>query len=944
MFYFLNIIWFIRQTKLFLFWVYLWQLKEYQIRRLLDHFRTTKGKRIFLNWLFILKIILFIYALVLAETNITTLLPLSLYFKLCLGWIVVLNIFYFGESSKFIFDLLRRQLKKPVLTIKTITIVLSGLLLEILFLLLLLMKFYFNPLKNLYWFIFGFLTFDLLTPFWTTILVMPIHLLSIFFKKRIIKKAQIKREQFKDLLVIGITGSYGKTSTKEFLAEILSKKFKVLKTKEHINAEIGIAQTILNDLQEDHQIFIAEIGAYQKGKVKEVCQFLKPQIGIITGVNEQHLALFGSMENLLAGEGGWELIENLPQNGKVFLNGKNEICRQLYEKIKIKKYLYGENAPLLGENLEGAKLVAKELGISESVIAQAVQEIKNRIPGIELKQGINNCQIINATYSANPDGVIAHLEYLKTFTGKKIIVMPCLIELGSAAKEIHKKIGQKIAEVCDLAIITTKERFKEIKETAKEKAIFLESPKEIFKKIKSFCQQNDVILLEGRVPQQLINLLIKENGSEKMPFISISLSPNTEKDDIGLAARLIFQPWKWKINKNLKNYPGGEKVKSASRLLEEEFKKYLGVKYAFAFNSGRSALMAILNALNFQQNDEILVQAFTCNAAVNPIIWSGLKPIYVDCDENTFNLDLKDLERKIGSRTRVVMVQHTFGLPAEIDEILEICRKHRLILIEDCAHALGAEYKGRKVGTFGQVAFFSFSRDKIISSVYGGLAVTNNQELAQKIANYQKEVGYPSLYWIKQQLLHPLLMNWLILPTYPWFGKYLLVLLQYLQILSKAVHWREKRGQKPRYFPKKMPDALAILALNQLKKLEKFAQHRQMIAQLYYNELKETNFILPVNPSDRKQTFLRFSLKHPQAHQIIRKAWQKNFLIGDWYTSPIAPDDTKLEKMHYKLGMCPKAEKLSQEVFNLPTHINISPTTAKKIINFLKNLEKFPFK
>jgi dTDP-4-amino-4,6-dideoxygalactose transaminase len=272
-----------------------------------------------------------------------------------------------------------------------------------------------------------------------------------------------------------------------------------------------------------------------------------------------------------------------------------------------------------------------------------------------------------------------------------------------------------------------------------------------------------------------------------------------------------------------------------------------------------------------------------------------------------------------------------------MDEILEICQRNNLILIEDCAHSLGAEYKGKLIGTFGKAAFFSFSRDKVISSVYGGMVVTNDDSLAQKIKEYQEKIGYPSYFWIKQQLLHPILMNWLILPTYKILGKYLLVLFQQLHILSKAVHRKEKQAEKPDYFPKRLPNALAILALNQFKKLERFNNHRQKIANLYYDELKETNLGLPSNPDDRKQVFLRFTVKHPRAHEIIKKAWQKNLLIGDWYTSPIVPSNTNLDKMQYKIGSCPKAEKLAKETLNLPTHINISEEAAKKIADFLKS-------
>ncbi len=162
--------------------------------------------------------------------------------------------------------------------------------------------------------------------------------------------------------------------------------------------------------------------------------------------------------------------------------------------------------------------------------------------------------------------------------------------------------------------------------------------------------------------------------------ISISLSPNIEPDDVGLVLKLIFSCWKWKKGKAIEK-------------LEDEFKKYVDSKYAFSFNSGRSALYAILKTLNLPKNTEVLLQAFTCNAAVNPILWNGLNPIYVDCNENSFNIDINDLKKKVQelvqTKDTVLMVQHTFGLPTNMDEVLNIVRQNGLTLIEDCAHALG---------------------------------------------------------------------------------------------------------------------------------------------------------------------------------------------------------------------------------------------------------------
>jgi dTDP-4-amino-4,6-dideoxygalactose transaminase len=274
-----------------------------------------------------------------------------------------------------------------------------------------------------------------------------------------------------------------------------------------------------------------------------------------------------------------------------------------------------------------------------------------------------------------------------------------------------------------------------------------------------------------------------------------------------------------------------------------------------------------------------------------------------------------------------------------MDEIRAICAENNLILIEDCAHSLGAEYNGVKVGCQSKAAFFSFSRDKVISSVYGGMAVTNDDGLGKKIQELQKEFGHPGSFWVFQQLLHPILLNYIILPIYNFLdlGKLFLIFSQLMHILSKAVSWQEKRGMKPDYFPKNLPDAMAAMALNQFKKLEKFNKHRQQIAQLYYENLINTKFELQQNFSERKNIFLRFTVKHPKAHEILYEAWhKKNILLGDWYTTPIAPFDTKNEEIKYRVGCCPNAENLAKQTLNLPTHINISLKDTARIINFLK--------
>jgi len=424
--------------------------------------------------------------------------------------------------------------------------------------------------------------------------------------------------------------------------------------------------------------------------------------------------------------------------------------------------------------------------------------------------------------------------------------------------------------------------------------------------------------------------------------ISISLSPNVEKDDVKLALNLLVRPWLWKNGKGIAE-------------LEEEFKKYLGVKYAFSFNSGRSSLYAILRVLQqtdqtaFAKGSGVFIQAFTCNAVPNPVLWSGLEPIYVDCDTNNFNVDIEDLRKKIteNPEAKILIVQHTFGLPANMDEINSIVRQNNLVLIEDCAHSLGAEFHGQKVGTFGKASFFSFSRDKVISSVYGGMAVTNNDEIGKRLGALQKEFGHASLCWIWQQIWHPILLSYFILPIYNFLdlGKIFLILAQIFHVLSKAVSLKEKKGERPDYFPKALPNALAIMAYNQFSKLEKFEAARKNLFTFYNEQLRNSQFILPQMPASAsqggpagvKQSYLRYTIKNSKANEIIYESWHKqNILLGDWYTTPIAPFDTKLEQIKYKKGSCPNAEYLAKNTLNLPTHINISKKDADRIVNFLK--------
>ncbi len=408
-------------------------------------------------------------------------------------------------------------------------------------------------------------------------------------------------------------------------------------------------------------------------------------------------------------------------------------------------------------------------------------------------------------------------------------------------------------------------------------------------------------------------------------MIFTSLSPNTREDDLMLTLKTLLIPSCWQSG-------------NAVAELEDAFRHYFTVKSAFSFVSGRTALFAILKSLGIKEGDEILIQAYTCVAVAEPILWCQAKPIYVDC-ETDFNLSPEDLPKKITPHCKAIIVQHTFGQPAQLEKIISFAKEHNLWLIEDGAHSLGSIYQGQKIGTFGIASFWSFGRDKVISSTFGGMVTTDNAELAQKIHALKNSFLPPGKIWIGRQLLHPLVL-WSAKKTYRFLalGKIILELAKRLKIISLAVEAPEKRGEAPTFAFYQMPNALAALALNQFKKLEFFNQHRKKIAAFYTQALRNNFcFIFPPTKENSESIHLRYTLLNPQAPQIIREALQNGIELGNWYNAPIAPKGVDYAKVYYTLGSCPQAEKLSKQSVNLPTHIQITEKDAQKIVDFIRN-------
>ncbi len=293
-----------------------------------------------------------------------------------------------------------------------------------------------------------------------------------------------------------------------------------------------------------------------------------------------------------------------------------------------------------------------------------------------------------------------------------------------------------------------------------------------------------------------------------------------------------------------------------------------------------------------------------------------------------------------------------------------------IILIEDCAHSLGAKYNNKLVGTFGDISMFSFGRDKVISSVNGGMLCVNNDSVMLKhtIIN-GGTIKFPPYYVIAQNLLYPILAS----ISLKWYnkgkvGKGIMYAAKKLRLIPSILSEKEKNGcyhptdklskigilhplkraqndalsmrvAVKKDFFYKMPNVLAYLFLQQFKKLEEYNKHRFEIAEFYNEKLKGTELKFPKVWDKSEPVYLRYTLFAENAEEIIKKACKKNIYLGDWYRNVIAPKGVNLAGVFYEQNTCSKAEKYALQSVNLPNHSGISLEDAGRAAVEIRELD-----
>jgi len=338
---------------------------------------------------------------------------------------------------------------------------------------------------QLFWVVVFLIILQQLSPLFLVISKIFISPLEYYQKQKILDLAKTKISKLPNLKVVGITGSYGKTSTKEILYTLLNKQFRVVKTPKSFNTPLGVATTIIEDVKDNTDIFIAEIGAYKKGEIKNVAKLVNPTIGIITAIAPQHLERFGSLENIAKAK--FELVESLPKNGLAILNGETPLLQTLashmssgnvvyfgkeknsYYATDIKSGNHGSTflmhspkgnikieIPLIGEhhikNFLAASAAALNLGLTLKEIQQRALKLLPTSHRMEIRQ-MGNIILIDNSYNTNPESAKSSLDLLNSFDTRKIVITPGFVELGKEAPAANQQFGNDIACIADELII-----------------------------------------------------------------------------------------------------------------------------------------------------------------------------------------------------------------------------------------------------------------------------------------------------------------------------------------------------------------------------------------------------------------------------------------------------------------------------------------------------------
>ncbi len=371
------------------------------------------------------------------------------------------------------------------------------------------------------------------------------------------------------------------------------------------------------------------------------------------------------------------------------------------------------------------------------------------------------------------------------------------------------------------------------------------------------------------------------------------------------------------------------------------FADWFKAKNAFAFWKGRVALYAILKASGIAPGDEVILPGYTCVVNANAIKYLNAKPVYVDIEPNTFNMNPVLLESKITPKTKIIIAQHTYGYPCDMDAVMNIADKNGIAVVEDCCLALGSKYKGKMAGTLGKAAYFSSQWNKPFTTGIGGMVITSDVDLAAKIESLQaNEMCLPSRSEVIMLRAQLAVYRLFIYPRTTAFAQNVFRYLTKKGLVIGSWTVNESTTVMADDFFKGMSVVQAWSGLRQLKKIERNIAHREKIASLYDRLFEEKGW--KSREYDRNvmdPVMVRYPVRIAQKDKALREATKAGVELGSWFECPLHPIDTPLETYDYKSGMCPEGEKAAREVVNLPLHPRVSEKIAERTVEFICNFQ-----
>ena len=373
--------------------------------------------------------------------------------------------------------------------------------------------------------------------------------------------------------------------------------------------------------------------------------------------------------------------------------------------------------------------------------------------------------------------------------------------------------------------------------------------------------------------------------------------------------------------------------------LRRDIGEYLGVdpRGVGLFWKGRVAFYALLKALGIGPGDEVVLPAFTCVVVPNAVIYAGATPVFADIDSQTMTIDPGSVSRVLTHRTRVVMAQNTFGLPADFDALAEATAGSKAVILDDATHGLGSEYRGARLNSRVAGAFYSSQWSKPISSGLGGVAVTADPQLAAAIREIERAAARPGI--VNRWSLRLLRTGYGVASRHLGTGQ----MRRFYHAVARAGIGVPSSGEDeldapemPDRYLQRMEAAEASVVREKLARLPGDVERRRRVAAAYDDMVVSLGRRPPQTPSYAHHGWLRYPLHVADRKGLTTAAVRAGIEVGDWFVSPLHPVTSHLERWQYRLGSCPIAERTAAHIVNLPTHSRVTRSTIEATASFLR--------